>query len=159
MEINEAGMKILEDSEGLYLKAYKDPVGIWTIGIGTIVYPSGLKVQKGDTCTKEQAEAWLQWELKTKAATLDHWVQYNKLSLTGNQCSALLSFAYNCGCGPIIEHGRSLNMAILSGNRGAIREAFGLYVKGTKKILGISYRVTLSGLVKRRKLEADLYLS
>lgn len=159
MEINKAGMAILEDSEGFYPNAYKDPVGIWTIGIGTVIYPLGNKVQKGDICTLEQARFYLKFELKQKAAMLDSWVKNNNLILTGNQESALLSFAYNCGCAPIIEHGRSLNMALLSKNSGAIREAFMLYTKGTKKILGISYKVTLSGLVTRRKKEADLYFS
>jgi lysozyme len=45
---------ILRQEEGLRLKAYKDTEQVWTIGYGhTFV------VKKGDVCTPEQAEKWL----------------------------------------------------------------------------------------------------
>lgn len=160
MEINEAGLQILKDSEGLYLKAYKCPAGIWTIGIGTTHYPSGRAVREGDVITKEYAIECLDWELKEKAATIENWVKNNNLILTGNQFSALLCFAYNLGCSPIIDRERSLNQALRSGNPGKIRAAFMLYVKAVKKYpFGIKILVTLAGLVTRRKKESDLYFS
>lgn len=45
----------LKRHEGLRLEAYRDTVGVWTIGYG---HTSG--VQEGDTCSRMQAESWLQ---------------------------------------------------------------------------------------------------
>ena len=50
---------IIKKYEGLSLKAYKCPAGVWTIGYGTTVYPDGQKVKEGDVITKTKAEALL----------------------------------------------------------------------------------------------------
>jgi len=155
--INEAGLKILKDSEGFYNKSYICPAGKWTIGYGTTVYPNGVKVSKNEYCTIDQAEKWLNYELEHKSVTIMNWLAKNKLTLNTNQFSALLCFAYNLGCGAIIDNDRSLSQALLSGKN--IRYAFMMYVKAKKKKFGITYSVTLNGLVKRRKLEADLFFS
>ena len=151
------GFEILKQSEGLYLQAYKCPAGVWTIGFGTTVYPNGKKVSlKDPKCTQEQAEEWLSFELKEKAATIENWINTNKLRLNRYQFSALLCFAYNLGCGPIIDKDRSLSQAILH-NKG-VREAFMMYNKAKVKKWGITRLIELKGLTIRRKKEADLYL-
>jgi lysozyme len=154
MNLNSEGMKILIDSEGIYLQPYLDPKKIPTIGIGTIVYPNGKRVSMSDrTITLEEAHEYLNYELKEKAATIQNWINNNKLSLTGNQFSALLCFAYNLGCGPIIDKDRSLSQAIL--NKGDVRAAFMLYTK-----ISVWYgKKELKGLVIRREKEANLYLA
>jgi lysozyme len=151
--INEEGLKILKESEGLFLTSYKCPAGIWTIGYGTTIYPSGKRVQPNEVCTYDQAREYLEFELKEKAATIKNWINNNKLELTGNQFSALLCFAFNLGCGPIIDKDRSLSQAILHNKD--IRKAFMMYNKikvwyGTKE---------LRGLTIRRTKEADLYFT
>jgi lysozyme len=157
--LNEAGMSILKYSEGYTAKPENDCLGIPTVGIGTIVYPNGVHVQLGDPeITLEKALEYLNYELREKSATVEDWLNSNHVELSDNQFSALLCFAYNCGTGPI-THPSSLNRAILKKDGPAIRKAFMLYVKGTKKILGIPYKVTLKGLVIRRGKEASLYFS
>jgi lysozyme len=157
VKLNSDGLNILKKCEGLYLRAYKDPANIWTIGYGTVIYSSGVKVAFGDTCTEEQAAEYLNYELEEKAAMLENWINNHKLLLSGNQFSALLCFAYNLGLQPILGKGNALNMAVISGQEKAIRSAFMLYTKITKTFLGIKYKKELPGLVTRRKLESDLY--
>ena len=63
-DISENGFKLIRESEGFKDKAYLDTGGVWTIGYGTIRYPNGNPVKKGDTCTKEQAEEYLKNDVK-----------------------------------------------------------------------------------------------
>jgi lysozyme len=53
-QINEAGLAMIKSFEGLRLDAYRDPVGIWTIGYGHI-----RGVQPGMTITEPQATDFL----------------------------------------------------------------------------------------------------
>ena len=48
-------LKLIKDSEGCKLKAYKCPADKWTIGFGNTFYEDGDKVKEGDTITKEEA--------------------------------------------------------------------------------------------------------
>lgn len=53
------GLNLIKEFEGKRLWAYDDGVGVWTIGFGTIKYPNGVRVKKGDVCTEKQAEDYL----------------------------------------------------------------------------------------------------
>ena len=58
--------ELIKKYEGCRLTAYKCPAGVWTIGYGTTVYPSGKPVKSGDKCTKAEAESLLNWYIKEK---------------------------------------------------------------------------------------------
>src|SRR4028119_714966 len=68
-------LALIKDSEGLHhelpdgnIKAYADPVGVWTIGYGSIFHiDAGRPVKKGDVITKADAERWLKKEVDEKA--------------------------------------------------------------------------------------------
>ncbi|MCF0265466.1 lysozyme [Acinetobacter guillouiae] len=92
--ISEKGYQLIREFEGLQLEAYKDTGGVWTIGFGTIKYPNGTSVKKGDVCTIQQAELWLKNDCKWVDACLDKNV---KVNLNQNQLDALASFVYNIG--------------------------------------------------------------
>lgn len=92
--ISEKGYQLIREFEGLQLEAYKDTGGVWTIGFGTIKYPNGTSVKKGDVCTIQQAEQWLKNDCKWVDACLDKNV---KVNLNQNQFDALASFVYNIG--------------------------------------------------------------
>lgn len=141
---------LLISFEGLKLKAYQDSAGIWTIGIGTIKYPDGKKVSKGDTCTKEQAIEWATFEAEHKAGTLSGLLI--NVPVTQNQFDALLSLVYNIGAGAFAA---STLLKRVKGKPGDIREAFLMWNKAT--VNGV--KVAIPGLTKRRNKEADLYLS
>jgi hypothetical protein len=63
-KLNAEGMALVEQFEGIFLKAYQDSVGVWTIGWGRILYDDGSRVKMGDNCTREQADQWLQEDLE-----------------------------------------------------------------------------------------------
>ena len=91
---DKTGKELLKQFEGLKLKAYDDGTGVWTIGIGTIRYPNGQKVKAGDTCTEEQAYAYVDNDLKSFENKIHSLV---KVVLTQNQYNAEVCFTYNVG--------------------------------------------------------------
>jgi len=89
MKTSAAGLALIEQFEGLRLTAYQDGAGVWTIGYG---HTQGLK--EGDTCTQEQAAAWLASDVAEAEAEVNGLV---KVPLNQNQFDALVSFAFNLG--------------------------------------------------------------
>ena len=90
-------LELIGDFEGLRLEAYLDPVGIPTIGYGTIRYPDGRKVQLGESITEREAEAFLTFECNNVGKAVADLVNEEKLNQ--NQFDALVSFCYNVGIG------------------------------------------------------------
>lgn len=88
MLYSETAQQITESFEGLRLSAYRDSVGVWTIGYGHTqgVYP-------GQTCTQAQAVAWLLIDL----AQAEAFVNGLGLTLTQGEFDALVDFAFNLG--------------------------------------------------------------
>jgi lysozyme len=83
---------LIKKYEGCRLKAYKDAVGIETIGYGTTVYPDGTSVKAGDVITQDQADAYMNHYI------MNHIMPHIKdLNLTDNQQMALISLIYNIG--------------------------------------------------------------
>lgn len=156
--LNDKGRALLIEREGLYLKPYLDSAKVPTIGIGTIAYEDGRKVKMSDMpITEARAYSLLEFELKDKAETIEKFCTKKGLILNENQFSALLSFAYNLGCGPIIDSGRSMHQALISQHPTRIREAFMMYDKARAGLFG--RLISVRGLTIRRKMEADLYFS
>lgn len=151
-EINEAALNLIKEFEGFYSKPYKDPVGIHTIGYGTIKYPNGDWVKLTDEpCTEAQALMWLGYEVAVKSKAINNHFNNIGLMLNDNQFGALASLAYNVGEGVILQPNRTMGSAILSKDHNKIADAFLVYVKAGGK--------TLKGLVRRREAEKKLYQS
>lgn len=99
--INGSGLDMVKHFEGLYLKAYRDSVGVLTLGYGRIVHPDGKKIQDGETCTEQEAESWLLHDLYAEGAkyvrvfTQDE----REAALSENEFSALVGFTFNRGAG------------------------------------------------------------
>ncbi len=149
MNISENSLDMIEKWEGLRLDAYLDPVGIPTIGYGTIRYPNGQKVKLGDLLSEAQADAYLQLEV-------DGMVKELKKILTGidlsqNQFDAVVSLSYNIGVGAF--EGSSVLKNLISNDFKAAAAAFELWNKGT--VDGI--KKILPGLFSRRQEERDLF--
>lgn len=84
------GIEMIKRFEGCRLTAYKDPVGIWTIGYG---HTHG--VTEGKTITQEEADRLLRSDLD---AFEGHVNRYDHLyDWTQNEFDALVSFSYNIG--------------------------------------------------------------
>lgn len=153
--VNKACIDLIKDFEGLSLKAYHDtidPVGVDTIGYGTIQYPpdymGGRRVKVGDPdITGEQAVSFLMWEANLKANLIDPLLRDD---LTPNQFAALISFAYNLGEGSLKQS--TLRKKVNANpTEPTIAQEFEKwsYANGVK----------LNGLVRRRKMEAKLYFT
>ncbi len=90
MKTSDQGVHLICEREGLRLEAYLDSVGVPTIGVG---HTAGVKI--GDTCTKEQALAWLAEDLQWSEAA----VNQVTAPLEQHQFDALVSFVFNVGQG------------------------------------------------------------
>lgn len=134
--------------EGLRLNSYKDVVGIWTIGYGSIMYPDGEKVKEGETITKERADELLEWEINLKAKSVDAFLSKNLIS----QCNfdSLVSFAFNLGIGAL-QKSTLLKKVIKNPKDVTIRSEFRKWNNAGGK--------PVAGLTRRRKEESDLYFS
>ena len=94
-QVPEAAIALIKEFEGYYSEAYPDPISGWdcpTIGWGTIKYPNGDRVKRGDTCTEGEAENYLLWEVNSLCtpalSKIPTWTQLNE-----NQKAAIYSFA------------------------------------------------------------------
>ena len=145
MAVSPFGVDLICSFEGKRLTAYDDGVGVWTIGFGTTVYPNGIKVKKGDTCTEAQAKAYMAYDLKKFDVTVSKAVT---VALNQNQFDALVSLAYNIGASAFSQ---STLVKKLNANdiRGAA-DQFDVWVNAGGK--------RMQGLVNRRSKEKQLFL-
>lgn len=145
MKTSNSGINLIKSFEGKRLKAYDDGVGVWTIGFGTIKYPNGVRVEKGDTCSEEQAESYLKNDLVKFENAINRLV---KVPLTQNQFDALASFTYNLGETNLSSSTllRKLNTKDYKG----AADQFERWNKAGGKVM--------NGLTRRRKAEKELFL-
>lgn len=139
MKIAITGVKLIQDFEGLELKAYKCPAGVWTIGYG---HTKGVK--QGDVITPAQATAYLQADLADAEKT----VNSQNLKINQNQYDALVSFTFNVGTGNFLKS-TLLKKVKINPDDTSIRSEFAKWKYGSGKVL--------PGLVRRREAEANLY--
>jgi lysozyme len=150
--INAAGLALVKHFEGCLkpvrgtdlVEAYKCPAGVWTIGWGTTEYPSGEAVRPGDRITRGTADRHLDYELEEKAEAVRRLV---KVALTGDQFSALVSFAYNVGAGAL--EGSTLLRRLNAGDYAGAAAQFGRWNRGGGRVL--------AGLTRRREAERRLF--
>jgi GH24 family phage-related lysozyme (muramidase) len=155
MTTSEQGIALIKKFEGLYLKAYQDRVGVWTIGYGTTSHDksiTGKSITKGMTITKETAEKWLRASLRdkyepkvSKYDSIYHWTQA--------QFDALVSFCYNIGdIDQLTANGqRTLNQV-----RDHIKQynhAGGKVVKGLTERREAEYKLFCSDMGRPKKCE------
>lgn len=140
MKTSPQGIALIREFEGFRAEAYRDPVGIWTIGYG---FTKG--VRQGDTMTREQADQRLRVELADYEAGV---LRATGGNLTQAQFDALVSFAWNVGVNGMA--GSSVIKAHVRGDHQAAARAFALWNKAGGKVW--------PGLTRRRAAEAALYL-
>lgn len=161
MKVSDNVLGLIQNFEGFTPVAKHlpgDPKKIITGGYGTIAHPTGQPVKVGDVFSREYALHCLKHEIDKKCARLSAIIEFNSILLNQNQFDALSSFAYNVGVGKL-ERGTTMGDALWSDNIQEMADAFLVYVKGTKYFLGIPRKVTLPGLVNRRRAERLLFLS
>jgi len=147
MTVNAATLALIKEFEGLRLTAYKDPVGIYTIGYGTTASAGvGITPKAGMKITEAEAEGYL-------LAALDKFGAGIRSSITApineNEWGAFLSLAYNIGPGAFKKSSalRKFN----AGDKAGASDAILLWNKAGGKVL--------AGLKRRREAERKLFLS
>lgn len=147
MGTSKAGYDLIKEFEGCYLNAYLDPVGIWTIGWGTITL-NNRPVRKGDSITQKLADELLQAEVEGFEKDVNSIVE---VPVTQSQYDALVSFAYNLGAGNLVKIAKLLNAGDVQGAADKILQFDHGEINGEL--------VKIAGLTRRRIAEREMFLS
>lgn len=141
MNTSPKGIALIKEFEGLRLKAYKCPGGVWTIGYG---HTAGVK--PGMVITKAQAEEYLKADL----IAFERYLNGLGLALNQNQFDALVSFIYNVGTGNF-SSSTLLRKVRANPQDNSIVDEFLRWVYSKGRVL--------PGLQRRRLAEMKLYFS
>jgi len=141
MQTSLNGINLIKRFEGLKLAAYKDSVGLPTIGYG---HTQGVKM--GDVITPEQADALLRDDVRTAEMTVSAHVS---VSLTQGQFDALVSFVFNLGAGDLLKS--TLLRKLNAGDSAGAAAEFPQWDHADGK--------ALPGLAARRTAEQDMFIS
>jgi len=139
LRINEAGLAIIKDSEGLRLEAY-EAGGRWYIGYGHAGAEAGM------TISEAEAGGLLSEDVAGAEAGVRRLVT---VPVNENEFSAMVSLAYNLGIGGFARS--SVLGRLNEGDRQSAAEAFGYYIRA-------GYQV-LEHLRQRRENERTLFLT
>lgn len=136
MTPSENCLALIRNHEGLRVKAYRCPAGVWTIGYGHT-----YAVMPGSRITAEEAEELLQRDADVAALSVP------RTGLNQNQYDALVSFVFNLG-GEVFKKS-TLRRLVIDGlyKQAAAEFPRWVYAKGQ----------VLSGLVVRRADERALF--
>lgn len=145
-KVSKTGINLIKEFEGCRLTAYRDEVGVWTIGYGITNADksiTGTTIKSGLKISQAIAEKWLEESLNKKylPKVMKYDTRYN---WNQNEIDALTSFAYNIG---------SIDQLTANGSRSRATIAAKMleYVKAG----GVTY----NGLIRRRKAERELFLT
>ena len=158
-QVSDRGRLLIKHHEGVRLRPYRCPAGLWTIGVGHVMYPDQARLKMPERLlypvrpedahphTMEDVDALLASDLERFERGV---ARYCPAAIGHqDQFDALVSFAFNVGLGTLQR-----SVLRLKYNRGDIEgaaEQFDRYVRAAGKIL--------PGLVKRRNDEKALLLS
>lgn len=144
MRMSAVGRAKLTQREGVRLKAYKDSVGIWTIGIGHTSAAGLPKVVPGLTITKAQCDEIFARDLQKYEDAVSMVV---KVPVSQNEFDAMVSLCYNIGPGAFKSS--TVVKKLNAHDRVGAAAAFANWNKAGGKIL--------PGLVRRRADEAKQF--
>jgi lysozyme len=144
LKISSQGYDLIREFEGLRTEAYRDAVGVWTIGYGHTSAAGEPRVKPGMAITQDEATEILKRDVETFA---DGVRRHLKVELTEDKFSALVSFAYNVGLGNFARS--SVLKAVNTHDFAAVPRRLALWNKAGGR--------TLPGLIRRRAAEAALF--
>lgn len=147
MILSKKGINLIAEFEGFSSKPYLCSAKVPTIGYGTTFYLSGKKVTMNDKPIDKITALNL---LSIVVNKFGQQVQEVTRAINQNQFDAVVSFVYNVGLG---NYKKSTLLKKINANPSdaSIAYEFSRWNKAGGKVL--------SGLVKRRKKEAELYFS
>jgi lysozyme len=144
--INKEALDLIKKWEGFRATAYKDAVGIWTIGYGTTANAGvGIDPKAGMNISESQAESYLRAAVTKFGDSIR-----SKMTMqpNENEFGAMVSLAYNIGPGAF---GKSSVLRLFNeDHKKEAADAFLLWNKAGGKVL--------RGLTNRRIEERALFL-
>lgn len=144
MKTSAAGIQLIRHFEGCVLQAYKDPVGVPTIGYGHTSMAGPPEVKLGMKITQEEANEILARDLGKYEAAVTRGLARVP---TQNQFDAMVSLCYNVGPGNFAKS--SVLRHFNAGQFGSAASSFALWNKADGRVL--------AGLSRRRAAEASLF--
>lgn len=146
MKTSQAGINLIKSFEGLRLNAYRDIVGVWTIGYGHTSEAGPPKVHDGLKITEHEAEDILRRDLGQYEEAVSNAI---KRPMNENQFAACVSLCYNIG--PAHFAKSSVVRRFNAGETARAAEAFLMWTKaGGRAVLGLQ---------RRRHEEQKLFLT
>ena len=146
MKMTKEGLALIKRFEGLRLDAYRDAVGVWTIGYGHTSVAGAPEVRAGLRISEADAHEILARDVETFARGV---LDAVTVELSEQQFSALVSFAYNVGLGGFKRS--SVLTAVNARDFEAVPRRLNLWTKAGDRVL--------PGLVRRRAAEGALFMS
>ena len=140
MKVGEKGLALIKESEGLRLKAYKCPAGVWSIGYGTT---NG--VTPGMEISESRAVALLKQDLRVAETYLNSLC----INFSQNQFDALASWIYNLGVGSFSKSTLRKKIVAKADDEAITDEIVKWVNAGGKPLIGLK---------RRRVKEANLFL-
>lgn len=140
------GLAMLAFFEGTVLNAYRDAVGVWTVGVGHTSAAGEPKVTPGLKITAEDALQILARDVTQYEAAV---LKAVKIAVTQPEFDALVSLTFNIGAGNFAKS--DVLAALNAGLAQAAADAFRNHAKARGK--------TLAGLTTRREHERRLFLT
>lgn len=137
-------LALTKASEGCVLKAYPDPASggdPWTCGWGA----TGADIRRGTVWTQAQADERLEADLMHASGEVDKLIGTHPT--TQGQYDALTDFVFNVGAGALRTS--TLLRKHLAGDYAGAKAEFGKWIWASGK--------KMTGLIKRRAAEAELY--
>jgi lysozyme len=139
---NQAGIDLIKSFEKCELHAYKDAVGIWTVGWGH----TGSDVKNGTEITQAEADRIFLVDLqRTEAGVLRGLTR----EVPNNQFAAMVSLAYNIGVSNF-QNSTLLKLVNKRDTAGAAEQFLRWNKAGSQELLG---------LTRRRQAEKALFLT
>lgn len=148
MKLDEKGLDLIANFEGLRLKPYLCSAGVPTIGYGSTFYENGSKVKLTDMpITKLRAEQLLR---NTADKFAERVAVLITKPVTQNQFNALVSFAFNVGVSAL-KVSTLLKLVNNNPNDANIAKEFMRWNKAGGRVV--------QGLTNRRIKESAIYFS
>jgi lysozyme len=144
--INQSGLDMIKYFEEFRAEAYRDSVGVWTIGFGTTAMAgAGIVPKAGMVISYAEAEGYLRDTLARFGAKIAPKIT---APINENEWAAFLSLAYNIG--PVAFARSSALKKFNAGDKAGAADAILLWDKAGGKVL--------AGLRRRRAAERALFL-
>jgi lysozyme len=145
MKISQQGLDLIKRYEGIRLKPYRCPAGLWTVGCGHLI---GDGIVLPDSWNRKFTVAEIDALLAQDVYRFERGVErYISAKLTQGMFDSLVSFSFNLGLGTLQRS--KLRQKINRGDKEGALQSLLKYNKAGGKVL--------KGLDFRRKAEAALF--